>query len=172
MDNALWFFILGSIFFAFCFSIIYWLILKILKYWKNKYQLVKASYYTCLDGHVVKSRGELIIDNHLYRLGISHDYENKIKIKGKSLKYDWYLPDINVYLEYWGYFGKDYMKRKKEKLELYQKGNLNLISIEDIMLQNIYFNLETQLEKYVKISQTSLIKKYCPDCGVLLDSRF
>jgi predicted nuclease of restriction endonuclease-like RecB superfamily len=172
VDNAFWFFILGGILFVFCFSIIYWLILKILKYWKKKYQPLRANYYTCLDGHIVKSRGELIIDNHLYRLGINHDYENTIKVRGKELKYDWYLPDFDVYIEYWGYFGKDYIKRKKEKLELYQKGKLNLISIEDIMLQNAYLNLENQLEKYFKFKQASLIKKFCPECGVTLDNRF
>ena len=34
------------------------------------------------------------------------------------------------------------MKRKEEKLRLYRKGNLELISIEDIMLKDIYSNLE------------------------------
>ena len=36
------------------------------------------------------------------------------------------------------------MKRKEEKLSLYRKGKLKLISIEDIMLKDIYTNLEWQ----------------------------
>ena len=88
------------------------------------------------------------------------------------LKYDWYLPEIDVYIEYWGYFGKDYMKRKEEKLDLYRKGKLKLISIEDIMLQDIYSNLEIELAKYIRLNEKTAVKKHCPNCGFKLDKRF
>jgi len=163
------FFILGGIIFVICFVIIYWIIQKILKSLKKKYQPKKATSFKCLDGHVVRSKGELIIDNHLHRLGIDHEYENTIRLRGKPIKYDWYLPNFKIYIEYWGYYGKNYMKRKEEKLSLYRKGKLALISIEDIMLKDIYSNLEKELNRYIK---KDLIKRHCPNCGIELDKRF
>lgn len=166
------YFILGGIVFVLCFGIIYLIILKILKFRKQKYLPQRATSFKCLDDHIVKSKGELIIDNYLHHLGLNHEYENTIRIIGKSLKYDWYLPELDVYIEYWGYFGKDYMKRKEEKLDLYRKGKSKLISIEDIMLQDIYSNLETELAKYIEFNEKTAVKKYCPNCGFKLDKRF
>lgn len=140
--------------------------------YKAKYLPQRATTFKCLDGHIVKSKGELIIDNHLHRLGLEHEYENTIRIRGNPLKYDWYLPESEIYIEYWGYFGKDYMKRKEKKLKLYQKGKLKLISIEDIMLKDIYSNIENDLAKYIKLDKHLHPKKHCPGCGMELDDRF
>ena len=129
MGTTSTFFILGGIIFVICFIVIYWAVNKVRKFYKKKYQPQRATSFKCLDGHIVRSKGELIIDNHLYRLGFEHEYENTIRIRGKPLKYDWYLSDYKIYMEYWGYYGKNYMKRKAEKLQMYRKGNLKLISI-------------------------------------------
>jgi len=43
-----------------------------------------------------------------------------------------------------------------------------LISVEDIMLANIYSNLERELGKIIELGE---LKKYCPNCGNELDSR-
>ena len=88
------------------------------------------------------------------------------------LKYDWYLPKYKTYIEYWGYYGKNYMKRKDEKLNLYRKGKLKLISIEDIMLKDIYSNLEKELNRFIKKDKIVSDKKHCPNCGIELDIRF
>ncbi len=172
MSQILTFFVLGGVIFVVCFIVIAWLILKIKKFLKKKYIPQVATSFKCLDGHIVRSKGELVIDNHLHRLGLDHEYENTIKVRGKSIKYDWYLPEYKTYIEYWGYFGKDYMKRKEEKLELYRKGKLKLISIEDIMLKDIYSNLEKELTKVLKMDKFSQEKKHCPNCGIELDKRF
>ncbi|MFX1364131.1 MAG: hypothetical protein ACFFCE_15270 [Promethearchaeota archaeon] len=172
MSQLFIFFILGGVIFVIFFIFIAWLILKIRKTIKKKYLPKIATSFKCLDGHIVKSRGELIIDNHLYRLGLEHKYEDTIKIRGNLLKYDWYLPEYEIYIEYWGYFGKDYMKRKEEKLELYRKGKIHLISIEDIMLEDVYSNLERELTQIIKINKYNPEKKYCPNCGTELDKRF
>lgn len=162
-------FIFGGIIFVVIFLIIYWVIEKILKSIKKKYIPKIATSFKCLDGHVVKSKGELIIDNHLHRLGIEHEYENTIRVRGHPIKYDWFLPKYKIYIEYWGYFGKNYMNRKEEKLRLYRKGNLKLISIEDIMLKDIYTNLEKELNRFIKKDTK---KRHCPNCGIELDKRF
>ena len=160
---------MGGIIFVVCFVVVYWIVRKILKTIKKKYIPKVATSFKCLDGHVVRSKGELIIDNHLHRLGIEHEYENTIRVRGMLIKFDWYLPKNKIYIEYWGYHGKDYMKRKEEKLRLYRKGKLKLISVEDIMLKDIYTNLEEELNKYIELKT---IKRHCPNCGIELDKRF
>lgn len=166
------YFILGGIVFVFCFGLIYWIILKIRKFNEKKYLPQRSTTFKCIDGHLVKSKGELIIDNQLHHLGLDHEYENIIRIRGKLLKYDWYLPEFDIYIEYWGYFGKEYMKRKVEKLDLYKKGKLKLISIEDIMLKDIYTNLTNELANYIQFNKKISTKKHCPNCGSTLDERF
>jgi len=37
---------------------------------------------------------------------LAHKYEKTIKIKGEKVKYDWHLTDHDIYIEYWGFFGK------------------------------------------------------------------
>ncbi len=172
MDGIILYFLLGGLFFGLILLLIYW-ITKILSKSKYKdYIPETAKSYKCLDGHITRSRGEMIIDNHLFRLNIKHEYEGIIKVNGSSIMYDWFLPDYNVYIEYWGYFGKEYYKRKEEKIKLYKKGKIKLISIEDIMLENIYKNLEKKLEKYISLDKIRERKIFCPKCGKKLDERF
>jgi len=64
------------------------------------------------------------------------------------------------------------LKRKEEKIRLYRKGKLNLISIEDIMFKDINLNLENELNRFIKLDLTDSKKKHCPNCGIILDDRF
>ena len=169
MNEITFYFILGGIIFLLIFIILLYFGLKIRKALKKPEKHERPTRFKCVDGHVVKSKGELVIDNHLNRLGIEHEYEKIIRVYGNQIKTDWYLPKHEIFIEYWGYYGKDYEKRKDEKIILYRKGRLNLISVEDIMLSDIYSNLEKELERFFKL-QT--IKKYCPNCGTEYDNRF
>jgi hypothetical protein len=130
--------------------------------------------FKCLDGHIVKSKGELIIDNYLTILGLDHLYEKTIQIKGNNVKYDWYLPENDIYIEYWGYSGQKYNKRKKEKLKLYKIANKKLISIENMMFDDIYSNMDKMLKKFITPTDSKkiFIPKYCNYCGMELDNRF
>ncbi len=152
---------------------IYKIAIKILKWQGKKYQPDKASKFTCEDGHVVRSKGEMIIDNWLTLQGISHGYEKTILVHGHPIKYDWFLPEMEVYIEYWGFGGKAYMRRKQEKIKLYKDGHVGLISIEDKDLENIYESLPPKFMPFTK-SPLSLANKgkFCPHCGEALDKRF
>ena len=173
MDPIVWvWFVLGGVIFIVFAAIIYYLITQISKRLKERYIPKRATQFKCYDGHVTRSKGEVIIDNHLTRLNIEHEYEQTIRVNGHKIKYDWYLPEYEVYIEYWGYFGKEYLERKEEKIELYDEGDLNLISIEDIMLEDIYPKLEEQLEEYIPIEELKQKTKFCPKCGEELDARF
>ena len=162
-------FLFGGFVFLIIFVFFYYLLRKLRNFFKKSYQPEAPSSFKCLDGHVVRSKGELIIDNFLHNNKIQHEYEKKIKVRGNPIKCDWYLPELDIYVEYWGYFGKDYMKRKKEKVKLYNQGKLTLLSIENIMFKDIYLNLEKYFNGSIKTDNS---KKHCPYCGVELDDRF
>jgi len=76
--------------------------------------------YRTKDGHWVRSRAEVIIDNMLYDYGLVHAYERKVPIE-EELYSDFYLPDGKIYLEYWGMEDDPkYMERKNAKLAIYK----------------------------------------------------
>ncbi|MHA1752830.1 MAG: helicase IV [Candidatus Helarchaeota archaeon] len=167
MENYIIWIIVGFLIFLILITYILIIINRI----KGKKRVKRPSSYRCFDGDIVKSRAELIIDNLLNKLEIRHIYEKQIKINGRPLKCDWYLPEFDIYLEYWGLNSKNYLKRKAEKIKLYKKGNLKLISIEDTDLSDIYKNFPRKLSKYIDENLLKFIK-HCPYCGKELDERF
>ena len=116
---------------------------------KNKYPetLLKTK-----DGHLVRSRAELIIDNMLYDYGLTHAYERELPIE-ETVKSDFYIPSKNggkaVYIEFWGINDNEkYLERKRIKQEIYKKYNLNLIEIEDKHIDNLDGHLPKLLLKF------------------------
>ena len=155
------------------FSILFlYFLYQIFKILRKSEKSIPISSFKCIDGHIVKSKGELIIDNYLFIHGINHFYEKTIRVNGHPIKYDWYLPDIKLYIEYWGYYGKEYEARKREKIKLYDKGKLDLLSIENVMFDNIYKNLDEKIGKFIDLKELNNQMKYCPNCGLNLDERF
>ena len=89
------------------------------------------------DGHFVRSKAEMLIDNWLYMAEIVHAYERKLPIE-EDIYCDFYIPTGKVYIEYWGYENdQKYLARKKTKQEIYQKYGFNLIEVEDKDVQNL-----------------------------------
>lgn len=138
---------------------------------RGEVEIDRATSYTCNDGHVVRSRGEALIDNWLCKFGIAHDYEKTISLGGNPVKYDWYLTDIDVFAEYWGYHGKNYQERRKEKERLYALHGKRLLSIEDKDLENVNVTLKRKLSD---LAGETLFSKpaRCFNCGVTLDERY
>jgi hypothetical protein len=52
--------------------------------------------YRAIDGHYVRSRGELLIDNWLYMFGVVHAFERKLPVE-ELLYCDFYLPGGGKY---------------------------------------------------------------------------
>ncbi len=107
--------------------------------------------YECKDGHVVKSKSEREIDNYLFENKIAHAYEKPLIIKGEIFKPDFFLPDLNVYIEHWGYDenNKEYTQRKEYKLKKYSEEGITLISTyEATDTKNIEVSLALKLSKY------------------------
>jgi len=89
------------------------------------------------DGHFVRSKAEMLIDNWLYMAEIIHAYERKLPIE-EDIYSDFYIPTGKVYIEYWGYENESkYLARKKQKIELYKKYGFNLIELVDEDVQNL-----------------------------------
>jgi len=100
------------------------------------------------DGHRVRSKAEMIIDNTLYQYGLVHAYERKLPIDENVLS-DFYIPSGKVYIEYWGMENDPkYVDRKKKKIEIYKKHDIPLIELTDDDIQNLDDHLPKKLLKY------------------------
>ncbi|QDP42091.1 glycerol kinase [Radiobacillus deserti] len=100
------------------------------------------------DGHYVRSRAEMLIDNWLYMSEIVHAYERKLPIE-EDVYTDFYLPVGKVYIEYWGLEDDPkYAARKQEKLRIYEKYGFNLIQLQDADIQNLDDILPKKLLKF------------------------
>lgn len=97
--------------------------------------------HQCEDGHYVRSKNEKIVDEWLYNHGYMHSYEQSVFMESdpdEIVLSDFYLKNEDIYIECWGLYTNKYLKRKERKIELYNKNNLKLISLEedDIKLIN------------------------------------
>ena len=100
------------------------------------------------DGHFVRSKAEMLIDNWLYMAEIVHAYERKLPIE-EDVYSDFYIPTGKVYIEYWGYEeDQKYLDRKQTKIEIYKKYGFNLIEIGDKEVQNLDDHLPRLLLKF------------------------
>jgi len=100
------------------------------------------------DGHYVRSKAEMLIDNWLYMSEIVHAYERKLPIE-EDVYCDFYLPVGKVYIEYWGLENDDkYLQRKVLKQEIYQKYGFHLIELTDSDIQNLDDILPKKLLKF------------------------
>ncbi len=89
------------------------------------------------DGHFVRSKAEMLIDNWLYMAEIVHAYERKLPIE-ENVYSDFYIPTGKVYIEFWGYDNnRKYLERKKTKQEIYRKYGFNLIELTDEEVYNL-----------------------------------
>lgn len=111
------------------------------------------SIYVCEDGHKVKSKIEREIDNYLYRQGIIHSYEPQYKsLDGKVYYPDFYLPNYNLYIEYFGRRDLEYVEKANRKIANYnQDKNINfeyLTYQDDVLLVD---RLKNIIDKYTCI---------------------
>lgn len=118
----------------------------------------KGAYYeghvSCLDGHIVKSKSEKIIDDYLFNNNIRHVYEKTIKYDDngvtKDISPDFYLPDLKIYLEHWGFDEsyQSYQNSKEYKIKVYNRLGLTVISTTEDDLRDAEANLEFKLKNY------------------------
>lgn len=82
------------------------------------------------DGTLVQSKGEKGISEWLTEHGWTYRYDSKYRIvSGLQIRPDFYLPELGVYIEYWGLDTPQYKMAMHKKQILYQQEGKRLISV-------------------------------------------
>lgn len=99
-------------------------------------------------GEKVQSRGEVRIVDWLFEHNIEYEYDEEREIASEIIRPDFYLPEKNVVIEYWGIMTDSKYKRKREwKENLYRAAGMTLISIEPKDMEDIDNILSSNLER-------------------------
>jgi hypothetical protein len=124
--------------------ILLWILLRSVKP-KQKYGVQSVT----LRGEAVKSVGEKRIADYFERNNIRYVYEKEARTKAlffsqKISSPDFYLPEYDVYVEYWGLVNADdsrtrenYVRTMKRKMAIYHRNNIKFISIYPRNLGNL-----------------------------------
>ncbi len=81
-------------------------------------------------GVLVQSDGERLIADWLTAHSIAFRYDERFRIlSGHAVRPDFYLPELDVYIEYWGMNTADYRIGMLKKQQLYQQEGKRLISL-------------------------------------------
>ena len=82
------------------------------------------------DGTVVQSEGERRIADWLTAHGIAYRYDAKFRIIAEfQIRPDFYLSELDVYIEYWGLDTPQYKMSMYKKQVLYQQEGKRLVSV-------------------------------------------
>lgn len=85
---------------------------------------------TAKAGTLVQSDGERLIADWLTAQHIAYRYDERYRIlNGHAIRPDFYLPELDIYIEYWGMDTADYKIGMLKKQQLYQQEGKRLISI-------------------------------------------
>jgi len=105
------------------------------------------------DGTAVQSKGERRIADFLASRRIAYVYDERYRLAGDvTIRPDFYLPEFDVYIEYWGMDTPEYVENMRKKLFLYQRAGKKLISVSFRDFENIEAILEEKLARYIKLS--------------------
>ena len=103
-------------------------------------------------GEEVRSRAEREIANYFAKHNIKYVYEQKAKAMYANP--DFYLPDYDVYVEYWGLVDADdhatrerYVRSMKRKMAIYHRHDIKFISIYPSNLDNLDWIFRAKFKK-------------------------
>jgi hypothetical protein len=129
-------------------------------------------------GESVKSKAEKQVADYFTDNGIRYLYEWKAQTNALIFKQtfahpDFYLPDYNVYVEYWGLLGasKEYERVMKWKMAQYHKNKIKFISLYQNNLQNLdwifraKFRTVTGIDLPARVRMKSGSANFCDRCG-------
>lgn len=100
------------------------------------------------NGVWVRSQGEMIILNWLYKNYIRAEYERTVIYKDLDLKPDFYLPDFDLYIEYNGKDDPDYLQIKRETINIYKRLKLSVLTLKPEDINDPNRTLPRKLEPY------------------------
>jgi hypothetical protein len=103
------------------------------------------------NGTIVKSYSEKIIADYLDEINLQYEYEPIIHYV--YARPDFYLPEHDVYVEFWGlidaeepHLRRRYEKSMKRKMAIYHKNNIKFISIYPRNLENLDWIFKKKFE--------------------------
>jgi len=101
------------------------------------------------DGTLVQSKGEKQIAEWLTAHGLTYRYDSKYRIIAEfQIRPDFYLPELDVYIEYWGMDTPQYKMSMYKKQTLYQQEGKRLVSIYPADLSVLDQLLTTKLRHF------------------------
>jgi len=103
-----------------------------------------------VDEVAVQSKGERRIGDWLAAKGIAYRYDERMMMAGgERVRPDFYLPEFDLYIEYWGMDTPEYVANMKHKQILYQRERKRLISLSFRDFDRLEQLLEEKLSRYV-----------------------
>ena len=101
------------------------------------------------DGHFVRSRAELVIDNWLYSRRIAHEYERSLPFDETEHCSFHINLGKGIYIEFWGYASDaDYLSRKSHKKQRYLTHHLQLVELDAEELCDLDYALSRKLRAF------------------------
>lgn len=86
--------------------------------------------YKAKDGHITGSYGERRVDDWLYEhLSYKHEYNCPVKRAKREVLCDWYIPKIDLYIEYWEKTSWQQTSAIELKRKFYEDHSLKAIDI-------------------------------------------
>ncbi|BBB31152.1 hypothetical protein [Neptunomonas japonica] len=93
--------------------------------------------FRAVDGHQLRSKAEVLIDNWLYLADIAHAYERRLPIE-EDVYSTFYIPAGKIYVELWEHESDPgYQKIKQQKLQAYSKYGLTLLELHESDIANL-----------------------------------
>lgn len=123
--------------------------------WETQIELNKT--IEAADGTLVQSDGERLIADWLAAHNIAFRYDNRFRIiKGYAIRPDFYLPEHDLYIEYWGMEDNlDYQIGMLEKKKLYQQSGKRLLSFYRHEKSELSSLLHERLSRFMRIGEHS-----------------
>ena len=101
------------------------------------------------DGTLVQSQGERRIAEWLTANGLAYRYDSKYRIIAEfQIRPDFYLPELDIYIEYWGLDTPQYKMSMYKKQTLYQQQGKKLVSVYPKDLSTLSQLLSTKLSLF------------------------
>ena len=105
-----------------------------------------------VDGTAVQSNGEKRIADWLAAHQIVYLYDERYRIARDTLiRPDFYLPEFDLYIEYWGMDTPEYNANHQKKLWLYQRAGKKLVSLSFRDLPSLEDVLSLKLSRYIRL---------------------
>ena len=107
-------------------------------------------------GTAVQSVGEKRIAEFLEREHIAFYYDERFRISGADLiRPDFYLPEFDLYIEYYGMNTPEYNANRQRKHILYQRAGKRLISVSYLDDPDLIGILKAKLSRYIRFEGTT-----------------